>query len=164
MKNLNSNEMKVLKTFHLIFVVMWLGGCFGMGLTAFMNGKTAAELLTLLNVSEALDYCVLIPGAVGTVITGAIYGLFSNWGFFRHRWLTVKWIMSIAIILIGTFFFHPYSLNMIAELEAGGKNATLTSDVITSGTSVLYWCGLQAIALILLIPISVFKPWKKKKH
>jgi len=53
MKNLNSNGMKVVKTFHLIFAVMWLGGCFGMGLTAFMKAKSATELLTLLNVSEA---------------------------------------------------------------------------------------------------------------
>lgn len=161
MKNLTPNGMKTVKTLHLIAIVMWLGGCLAMGLIALIPTDNPVSKLALLNVSELVDYAILIPGAVTTVITGAIYGVWSKWGFFRHTWLTVKWIVSIAIILIGTFFFHPFSLEMIDILETQGIDAT-AANILAADTAVLKWCGLQAIALMLLIPVSVFKPWKRK--
>lgn len=160
MKNLTPVGMKTVKTLHLIAVVMWLGGCLAMGLIALIPTDDPVSKLALLNVSELIDYAILIPGAVATVLTGAIYGIWSKWGFFRHTWLTVKWIVSIAIILIGTFFFHPFSLEMIDILQSPAPDATATN-ILAVDAAILRWCGLQAIALMLLIPVSVFKPWKR---
>ncbi|MGG6311356.1 hypothetical protein [Paenibacillus macerans] len=28
-------------------------------------------------------------GAVGTLVVGFVYGFFTNWGFFKHRWVGV---------------------------------------------------------------------------
>lgn len=39
-----------------------------------------------------IDYAIVIPGAILAVATGIIYGIFTKWGFFKHRWITVKWI------------------------------------------------------------------------
>lgn len=132
-----------------------------MGLIALIPADNPVPKLAMLNVSELIDYAILIPGAVATVITGAIYGVWSKWGFFRHAWLTMKWIVSIAIILIGTFFFHPFSLEMIEILQNPALDAT-AANILAVDTTILKWCGLQAIALMLLIPVSVFKPWKRR--
>ena len=52
-----------------------------------------------------IDDIVVIPGAILTVVTGVIYGMFTNWGFFKHKWIIVKWILGITIIIVGIFVF-----------------------------------------------------------
>lgn len=61
---------------------------------------------------------VVIPGAIGSLLTGLLYSLFSNWGFFKHNWLTFKWIVTVTAILFGTFFLGPWETAM---MEISGK-------------------------------------------
>ena len=34
-------------------------------------------------------------GAIGTLLVGFTYGFFTNWGFFKHRWVGVKFVLYI---------------------------------------------------------------------
>lgn len=107
MKKLKVRDVKVLKIFHLIFVMMWVIGVATMALLCLLVPKSGDEFFMLLNISRFVDDILVIPGAILTVVTAIVYGLATNWGFFKHKWIIVKWVFSIIIILIGTFYFSP---------------------------------------------------------
>ncbi|MCL4561611.1 MAG: hypothetical protein M1281_13485 [Chloroflexi bacterium] len=53
-----------------------------------------------------LDYALIIPGAVGSLVTGFWICETTNWGFTRYRWVIAKWVGTLSGILIGTGSFH----------------------------------------------------------
>jgi len=99
--------MSWLKGAHLIFVCLWVGGA--LGVMVIQNGGGAGEALFGRDVAARLvDDFVVIPGAMGSLLTGLIYSLFTPWGFFKHRWVAVKWFITLYGVLFGTFFLGPW--------------------------------------------------------
>lgn len=164
MKTLTPKGMKTLKTFHLVFIMMWTVGVIMMGLLYWRNSQSSLEFLYNQQTALFIDYALVIPGAILAVITGVIYGLKTKWGFFKYKWLTVKWIIGVLIILIGTFGLHPLALEII-EQASGTANEAISFPVDYFGVKlqiVNIMALLQGIGLIFLIWVSVFKPWNKK--
>ncbi len=163
MKKLGAKGMKVLKTCHLIFAMTWAVGVMAMAVINLIEAQSGDELYMSLFVNRFIDDALVIPGAILTVITAIIYGVSSNWGFFKHRWIIVKWIVSVAVIIVGTFYFSP-KLDRCIEIADQTRDAALSNTELISNAQIsLYGSFFQAGILIALVVISVFKPWKKKK-
>lgn len=163
MKNLGTKGIKVLKTCHLVFVMMWVVGVMAMAVINLINPLSGDELYMSLYISRFVDDVLVIPGAILTVITAIVYGVWTNWGFFKHKWITVKWIVSIIVIVVGTFYFSP-KLDRCLEIADQTRDAALTNPELIANSQIsLYGAFIQAGILLLLIVVSVFKPWKKKK-
>ena len=111
---------------------------------------------------EAIDMQILVPGAIGCLFTGLVYGVCSHWGFFKHRWLTVKWILTLFMILFGTFYMGPMVKENVqigkAILEGNGDAVQYASNVTANAYAGL----LQLMLLTIVTIVSVYKPWKKK--
>lgn len=166
MKKLNTNGLRWLKVFHLIAAACWVGGVVALMLLYFLKkGITDGGVLYGINQSiHHVDMWVVVtPGAFGCLFTGLIYSIFSNWGFFKHNWLIIKWIITIVAILSGTFFLGPWETSM---LEISGKLgvASLHDPSYLYNERMNFIFGMiQCILLMCTLFISVFKPWKKKK-
>jgi len=166
MPKLSAKGLRWLKGFHLIAVSCWIGGAVALILLYFLkNGVTDGGVLYGINQSiHHVDMVVVvIPGAFGCLITGLVYSAFSNWGFFKHKWLIVKWIVTVAAILFGTFFLGPWETKM---MEISGKLSMSSlndqSYLYNQKMNVILG-GIQCIVLMITVFISIFKPWKKKK-
>ncbi len=141
---------------------MWVVGVATMALLCLLNPKTGDELFMTLNISRFVDDVLVIPGAILTVVTAILYGAFTNWGFFKHRWITVKWVLSILIIIIGTFYFSPLLDNTLAMVDHS-RDIALGKPQTEENIRTIFIGGVcQGSALIFLVIISVLKPWKKK--
>ena len=103
---------------------------------------------------------VVIPGAFGCLITGLIYSSFSNWGFFKHNWLIIKWIVTIAAILFGTFFLGPWETNMTEISGKLGIASLNDQEYLYNENMNLIFGVVQCLLLIATIFISTIKPWK----
>lgn len=160
MRKLNAKGMKVLKCFHLLFVMIWLVGIVSMWALSLLVPASGDELSMLMTSILWIDHMLTIPGAMLTVLTGIVYGLFTNWGFFRHGWLIGKWIISIVVILVGTFYFHPTSLHAMDIIRQGSDAAMENPEVIAAMTQTQYSSFIQASVLVCLVVVSVFKPGK----
>ena len=100
--------MKALKVVHIVCAIVWFGSAVSMNLLRHLVGNLdAAGMYWMAEILEAIDMKILVPGAVGCLLTGIVYGLFTTWGFFKHRWLTVKWVLTLFMILFGTFYMGP---------------------------------------------------------
>lgn len=108
-----------------------------------------------------IDDFFLIPGGIGIVVTAILYAIFTKWGFWKYTWLKVKWILTIALVIIGAGYMGVLIKNDVAFLE----NAMPTSEFLAE-----YWVNVRHIAIagiiqmiifVFIVIISVFKPWKK---
>lgn len=161
MKNLPPAGVKWLKALHLLFVCMWVGGALGILCVQNLLAPRGAELYGADLASKLIDDLVVIPGAMGSLATGLLYSLFTPWGFFKHRWVAVKWGITVYGILFGTFFLGPW-LNSLppvsGELGAGALDnyAYMRARLLNSA-----WGGFQVCTLLFALFISVLKPWRR---
>ncbi len=164
MKKLKPNGVKLLKVFHILFAVMWICGAIALVLGQYIaTPQTGDELYMKQRMLQIIDDWIIIPGANGCLLTGIIYGIWTNWGFFKHRWLTVKWIVTVAQVLFGTFFLGVW-LNGSVELTYSLRDAAFSNPQLIHNMQMInIWGVVQLSLLLLYIPLSVYKPWKKKK-
>ncbi|MFV0590356.1 MAG: DUF2269 family protein [Draconibacterium sp.] len=162
-KKLDTKEQKLLKFFHLLFAFMWFGG--GLALTLFalcFVPTNLQEAHFLSNILDFIDVWFIIIGANGLLVTGLIYGIWTKWGFFKHTWITIKWIILAFQIVFGTFVLG-YWVSANLEMAESMKNDIQFYPDFFKNLQYLGWGGsLQMILLIAVILISVYKPWKKR--
>lgn len=163
MKKFGATGMKILKTLHLIFVMLWTVGVIAMAILLLMKAQSGDELFMKYKAVRFIDDLIVIPTATITVLIGILYGIKSNWGFFKYKWGTVKWIVSIIVIVVGTFYLSPM-LDANLELSDTQRNLAMSNAEMISRENQIFYCGcISSITLTLLVIISVFKPWKAKK-
>lgn len=164
MKKLTGNSLSILKTIHLLFIVIYFGG-----LTAIMvilALKSAGNLIS--NSVEAdiiiyrLNNFLIYYSFLGLTITAIIYGLFSNWGILRYRWIILKWILLFTVAGIYIIVFSP-SINGIVSLSSGGINSGETEKLYETlmRKSIFYNIILISILLIIFF-ISTIKPFGRR--
>jgi uncharacterized membrane protein len=166
MAKLGAKGLRWLKGFHLIAVSCWIGGAVALLLLYFLK-RGVSDGGVLFGINQSIHHVdmmvVVIPGAFGCLITGLIYSIFSNWGFFKHNWLIFKWIVTVVAIIFGTFWLGPWETNMMEISGRLGISALTNQAYVYNQTMNLIFGALQCTLLMCTIFISVLKPWKKKK-
>jgi uncharacterized membrane protein len=162
MAKLGSKGMKVLKLFHLIAAGLWIGGAVGLTLMIFyLNSPEIEGQLYGYNLAcKFVDDFIVIPGAVGCLLTGFLISLLTNWGFIKHRWVIIKWFLTVACILFGTFFLGP-KVNAQPQISLQeGMAALANPDYIANYQGNLKGGVFQLISICFMFWLSVFKPFK----
>ena len=163
MKHLGLQGRLWLKGFHVFFACAWIGAGICLILMQALLKADSGGMLHGIDVSmKFIDDYVIIPGAFGSLLTGLFYALFTNWGFFKHRWIIVKWIVNVGGILFGTFFLGPW-LNGLPPISGELGLAALSDPAyIHNKTMNMYFGPIQVGSLVLAVFLSALKPWKKK--
>lgn len=105
MPKMNTSSQKVLKITPLFFVCLWVGGAITLALLKLGVHPDNGSALHGFDLTRTfIDDFIVIPGAVGCLLTGLVYSIFTGFGFFKLRWVAVKWVITIAGILFGTFW------------------------------------------------------------
>ncbi|MDH6310455.1 putative membrane protein [Dysgonomonas sp. PFB1-18] len=165
MKKLSPQGVKILKMFHLFFAILWIGGGLALVILFFsVNPANGDELYMKSRIIQIIDDFLIIPGAMASLLIGIIYGIWTNWGFFKHKWLIVKWIMTILQILFGTFVLGPW-VNENVEIASALRDAAMDDATLLHNVKMSQiWGTVQvAILVITFIVVSVQKPWRPKK-
>jgi len=78
--------------------------------------------------------------------------------------VTVKWIITFAGIIFGTFWLGPW-LNSLPPLSfKEGIDALSNAHYIHAKEMNSLYAPFQVLTLIFAVFISVFKPWGKRKR
>lgn len=163
MKTLETRGLQVLKISHLLFAIMWIGGV--MALVSLQLGQPpqTKDMMYLAAQSHLIvDEYFLIPGGIGIIVTAVLYGSLSKWGFFKHRWISVKWILTALLVVLGAGYMGAtIKENMVYALKILTDNAD-ASIFLANVRNVAIAGIVQLIGFAYIIVISVVKPWKKK--
>ena len=161
-KKLKPQAIKILKMFHVFFAFCWIIGGIALCLLVFItHPESGDELYMRSRILQIVDDYFIIYGAIGALITGLIYSIWTNWGFFKHTWIIVKWVMIILQIGFGTFLLGPCINNNVFIADEFRDEALIDSVVLSNITTIQIWGTVQEVLLLMVIVISVQKPWKK---
>ncbi|MEM1254505.1 MAG: hypothetical protein AAGI69_18895 [Cyanobacteria bacterium P01_H01_bin.21] len=164
MSKLSLNQKKWLLSVHISFAALWTGTVLSMFLLSVQNTSTAnADALYTLNAAiTLLDDWVVIPAAIGSVVTatGLCWG--TNYGFTKFYWVLTKWFLTTGLIVFGTFWLFPWGNSAETISRQQGLQALSDSTYTVDAMGVLLGTVTQALFLLVIIGISVLKPWGRR--
>lgn len=164
MASIGARGQKWLKCFHILFACLWVGGALALFTMAnIMRGSDPGALYGADVAVKFVDDIIVVPGAIGLLLTGLLYSIFTKWGWFRHRWITVKWAVNLFGIILGTFWLGPWvnSLPVISKIE--GDRALSNPLYLHNSTMMRGWGAFLLATILLALFASTLKPWKKKQ-
>lgn len=163
MFKLAGGPLKVLKAVHIFSVCCWLGG--GMVLFIFTCAKYAGwidgSLVHGVDFASHIadQWVVVIMGAFTCLGTALVYGALTGWGFFRHRWIIIKWLALVGCIFFGMWLGgrEEAMLELSARLGAESLASPEYQAVLKQ-----YAAGVitQLVVISGVIVLSIFRPWK----
>ena len=155
--------LKILRMLHFLLIVLFLGGILS-SFALIVNldlSNFEAVYLTYKNFNTISDNVVKM-GAQGTILLGAVYGFFTRWGFVKHKWLAVKWLLFIAQTFIGILVVDRLMVANLSLLETE-KALALTNPIFIHNHYLRLYVviGQIGLALVALI-LSVLKPGRSR--
>lgn len=163
---ISNNAQKILKVLHLLAVSYWIGGALAVITLLFVSdtAESSGELTGLLRSSRFISVFVIVYfGALGSFFTGVAYSLCTSRGFFRHRWVILKWLITILCMIMGTYFLSPWNERMMELAHNFGLDAIDMEEYILLRARHIVIQLFEMLLFITAIALSVFKPWEKKE-
>ena len=149
---------KSLLTVHVICSVGWLGAVAAflvmniVGLTS-SDTELARAMFRAMNVAGLY---VIVPVSIGSVTSGILQGLWTQWGLLRHRWVAIK-------LLIGVFATILLLLHQFTAVAEAAHRAAMGVPVGSVGIQLVIDSSLAVAALLFATGLSTFKPWGQVK-
>jgi len=163
---ISSNGQRILKILHLLAVSFWVGGGFSEMVLYYASStaQSGGELFGLLRGCRFVSiYVVVYLGAFGSFFTGLAYSMCTNRGFFRHKWVIIKWATTVYLMVCGTWFLGPWGIEMLEKAQVMGLESLSDPAYQEIRSKLLTLLSVHVSAFVALIVISVFKPWEVKE-
>jgi hypothetical protein len=148
---------------HVISSVGWLGLNLGV-LVLAVTGATTDDPQTqhaVYRVMGVLGDVLLLPISLTAFVTGLVLALGTVWGLFRHRWVVVKfWLTLIAVILT------PLSLLPGIHETVAIVSSTPPDRLADMGGAAVDGISAGCVSTCMYVTcvvLSVFKPWGRTK-
>lgn len=150
---MSSGGRKFALTVHLTFSIGWVGAVvayLGLGVAAVTSDqvRTVRAAWTAM---ELTGWYVIVPLAVGSLLTGVIMGLGTKWGLFRHYWV----VFSLGLTVFATviLLFHMPTVSSVAKMAQQAEGRALES---LGGD--LFHPGVGLAVLLLIQVLNMYKP------
>ncbi|MDR6999216.1 hypothetical protein [Neobacillus niacini] len=165
MKRLSLTKRKWLLILHLLFSAIMLGVSIVfliLSITA-ANTNNVGVLKACFSSMHVLAKTSVRVSTIGTVITGILLSVLTQWGLFKFYWIIVKEGLTLLSIILGPFAMYTLTLKAVTLTTNDGINALINPAFTVNKWQL--WIGiiLQIISLVSMFVISVFKPWGQRK-
>jgi hypothetical protein len=138
---------------HVAVSVGWLGLTLCL-LTLAINGATTDSAATAEAAYRSMKIFgdwLLGPLALATILTGLVLSLGTPWGLARHRWVYVKFWLTLAAGAASLLAFRGDINETAGEVAAGRE--------VTDPTGLLFPPSVSLSLYLFITAISVLKPW-----
>lgn len=157
MKKLSDKAYKVIKIIHILSASIWTGaGLVVLFLLSFVLEKS--NVRGILPAIHYVDLLIIIPANLLTLLSGLVFSKFTGWGFFRHRWIILKYVINLAPVVLGGIIFAPSIQNMLSIVETIGEDAVSDPAFISQKIRLMGSFILILVLLITAVCLTVFKP------
>ena len=131
---------------HVLSSVAWMSQALGLIalLAVGLPGPSAAAT----SMAHRLDTLLLAPMANAAAFTGLLLAGATAWGFFRHWWVLVKFVLTIAQLYAGIFLLSPALGDLASSPRAVPWQLIAGTAVMVGGLAFQVW-------------VSIAKPWSK---
>ncbi|WP_103508839.1 DUF2269 domain-containing protein [Streptomyces sp. SM13] len=132
---------------HVAVSVSWLGltvGLLTLGLTAFLTGDPATASAATRAMKVFGDWLV-VPVALLSLVSGLVLALGTPWGLARHRWVWIKFWLTLITTGLSLFSLRP------------GIDAAVADEVVD--IHLVIAPSVATATYLFITAISVLKPW-----
>ncbi len=157
MKGLSKKGYRTLKAFHLFFVSAWMGSWLCLLLLLLLPVGNAGPA-PVLEAETRIHLTIVIPSVIGSLVTGIIFSGTTEWGFFKHRWIIVKYVANVFPIIGGALLYVPRLRAMTAIAAKGLPDVLSHPAYIADRSAAVVFLALEAAFVCGAIYLSVFKP------
>jgi hypothetical protein len=138
---------------HLTFSVGWIGSVLayiGLGIAAVSAEETATVRGAWLAM-EVIGWFVIVPLALGSLVTGITQALGSRWGLFRHYWVLFSFVLTLFATTI--LILHMRDVSVLAEVAQNAEGPHLRD----LGGDLLH-PTLGLVVLLVIQVLNIYKP------
>jgi hypothetical protein len=153
---------KLLLSTHVAVSVGWLGAAVAYialaitGITSVDPEQARAAYLSL----KMIGWFVIVPASLASLLTGLLQSAGTDWGLFRHYWVSAKLLLtSVAtLVLLG----HMPAVSRMSAVAASPSWSRAEADVLPIQLVVHAAGGIMV--LLVIVALSVFKPWGRTPY
>ncbi len=166
MGKLSVTQRRWLLTLHLLFS----GIMFGVAIVFLTLSITAANtndegvLKACYTSMHVLAKTSVRASTIGTLATGILLSVLTQWGLFKFYWIIVKEGLTILSIVLGPIGMYFWTLKAVTLTSAEGLGALQDPSFIVNSGQLRIGIILQILSLAAMFVISVFKPWGSRKQ
>ncbi|MEV8317904.1 DUF2269 domain-containing protein [Streptomyces sp. NPDC059900] len=138
---------------HVTAAAGWLGltlGLLALAVAAITTGSAATTEAAARSMKLFADWLVL-PLALLTLLSGLLLSLGTPWGLARHRWVYVKFWLTLATTAASAFALRPGLNDTVAAVSAGSP--------VADPTGLIAGPVVSLSAYLFMTVISLLKPW-----
>jgi hypothetical protein len=145
---------KALLATHLMFSCGWIGmvlGYLALGVAAASSsdgGTVRAAWIAM----ELTGWYVLVPLAIGSLVSGTLLALATRWGLFRYYWVTFAFVLTLVATVV--LLLHLPSVSA----KAASARAAAPGDLHALGGDLLH----PIVGLVLLLTVLVLNVYKPR--
>lgn len=148
---------KVVLTSHIMFSVGWLGAIavfLVLAITGLTNQNTQITRAAYLAM-ELSGWYVIVPFCLASLLTGIVQALGTRWGLFKHYWIIVKLVLTVAATILLLLHMQP-----ISQIARVATEIPLSSNILpTLRMQLIAQAGAALLLLVVITTLSVYKPW-----
>lgn len=150
---LSPGPRKALLGVHLVFSCGWVGmvlGYLALGVAAAWSSDPQTVRAAWIAM-ELTGWFVLVPLAVGSLVSGTLLALGTRWGLFRYYWVTFAFVLTLVATVV--LVLHIPSVSDTATVA----RSAAAEDLQTLGGDLLHpTAGL--VLLLTVLFLNVYKP------
>ncbi len=157
---------KLALSVHLTFSVGWIGvvvAYLALGATA-VNSDDVETIRGAWMAMELVGWYVIVPLAVGALLTGLIMALATKWGLFRHYWVVISFALTVFSTVV--LLLHMPTVSAMADEAQEADGAALEALGGDLGHS-----GIGLVILLVVQVLNLYKPrgltrygWRKQQE
>lgn len=155
---------KVVLTTHLTSSVGWIGAVLAyivLDVTA-VSGREIEVVRSAYVAMELIALYAIVPLALAALATGVVISLGTPWGLFRHYWVVISLLLTVAAVLV--LLVETQAIRDMAAIARSGADPR---DL--SGSLVHSIGGL--LVLVVITVLNIYKPrgltrygWRKQEE
>lgn len=158
-KPLSRTARYVWDSLHFVTAVGWLGVAFCqlcLNVTSATSDDAGVHAAAH-DLAHAFDRYVLVPLALGALVSGVVRAVRSRWGLVSHWWVTVKFAATIALMVFDSVWLGEWNVRARALAGTSAGSGQGAYDVL--GEWLLAGSVINIALLTFMTVISVIKPW-----
>ena len=97
------------------------------------------------------------------MLTGLLYSIWTRWGWFKHRWITVKWVICVFGVVFGTYPLGPWLEGMMHMAGDEGLAALSSPEYRHNQGMLMIFGTFQGLTITFAVFLSTLKPWKGRR-
>jgi hypothetical protein len=151
-------------TAHVTCSVGWLGAVAGfLALSiAALTSRDADLVRGAYLAMNLVGSAIIVPLSLAAVLTGVVQSLSTHWGLFRHYWVLVKFVLTVAATIL--LLLHQFTAVATAARRVSETAAEALPDVGGLGPQLVGDAGLAVLTLLVTTTLSVYKPWGRTAY